>query len=81
MVALCSRLACVRRAIGEGVAHHGSFRLNDSRIPVTPPLGALDRHAAATGAVGMTHNILIASEAISVGKGVKKISLTLSRTN
>ena len=27
-----SLLAYVRRAIGEGVARHGSFRLNDSRL-------------------------------------------------
>jgi hypothetical protein len=37
----------------------------------TPPLGAFDRRAVATGAVGMARNILVASEVTSAGKGLK----------
>ena len=36
----------------------------------TPPLGALDRRAGATGAVGMARKRLVTSEVTSAGKGL-----------
>ena len=35
-----------------------------------PPLGALDRRAVATGAVGMAHKRLVILKVTSVGKGL-----------
>jgi hypothetical protein len=63
---------------GNGQRARGSSRLPTSEAwgprdkTHTPPLGALDRRAGATGAIGMGPKWLIVSETIKAGKGLSK---------